>query len=103
MDASSTNERVLTETPTGDQSVDMTATVIQNLVGVGGEIQVVVDEEDLGWHLLGDLDQGAFMAEGDGEWKEGLVASSEIIGGEEGIGERGLSEVEEFLQLVGST
>ena len=50
----------------------MLARVVQKFVGKRGEVQVVIDEELLGWHLFCDLDQRALGTERDVQGESGL-------------------------------
>ena len=75
--------------------------VAQQLVGEGGEVEVVLDEQLLGGHLLGDLHERAVRAEGDleGEAVLGLVQPLRLTR----ASARGVfAEVEEDAHVVGS-
>jgi hypothetical protein len=70
------------------------AGVPQQVVGERREIEVVVDEELLGRHFLGDLHQRTAGAERHLE-RERLVGTGRSVGRDQGVGQRRAAEVEE--------
>ncbi len=87
-----------------DQTERVVATVAQEMVGERGEVEVVVDEQLLGFDVLGDLHEGAVGAERHGE-REPLLAAGigHDLRRDERVGERRLTEVEELLEPRGPT
>ena len=78
----------------------MIAAVSQQVVGERREVEVVVDEQLLRLHVLGDLDERAHAAERNGE---GIalfdLGVGHHVGRDDGVGERRLAEVEEPIEL----
>ena len=69
----------------------MAAAVVEDLVAEGGEVQVVVDEQLVGRNVVEQLDQRAGRTEGDVE-REPRLRQVEVLGTQQGVGERQLPE-----------